>query len=225
MVWSGVQGNIPVRFDCNPGPSLTEYSNSIATSLDAFLSFFDEKVLEIIVKNTNKHAQGDISWIDLTSEELMAYLGVLVVVGITKSKKRSLESLWSTEHFFNTPFYNTVFSRDRFKSISSHLRFDDTSTRDARIKDTGDKLQAVREMSEALRECCIKAYNPSKYMTVDERLQAFRGKFFGKVYMSSKPGKFGIKFWIICDAQNSYVHNFQVYFPGKCYMFLLFFLV
>lgn len=210
-----MQKEIPERFECNPGPSLTDYSENICTTLDAFLKLFDEKAIEIVVKNTNLHAQGDREWVDLTNEEFLAFLGIFVVIGITKSRKRSLESLWSTDYFFNIRFYNAVFGLKRFKAILSHLRFDDSNTRTSRVQETGDKLQAVRNFSDVVRENCMKAYNPSKRMTVDERLHAFRGNYFGKVFMALKPGKFGVKLWVICDTLNSYAYNFQVYFPGK----------
>lgn len=32
--------------------------------------------------------------------------------------------------------------------------------------------------------------------------------------MPSKPGKYGIKIWVLCDAKTSYVMNMQVY-TGK----------
>lgn len=148
-------------------------------------------------------------------------MGVFATIGVTKSRKRSIEALWAKDHLFNIPIYRTIFSRNRFKTILAHLRFDDTTTRAERIRATGDKLQAFREIIELIKANCIKAYDPSKWMTVDERLQAFRGKFFGKVYIMSKPGKFGIKIWVICDALNFYAFNFQVYFPGR-YHFLTF---
>lgn len=214
-VWSTVQTKSPERFECAAGPALTNYSQSIETPLDAFSKLFDDRVLDVIVRNTNLHGQNDPRWSDLDAEELRAMLGVLTVIGLTKSRKRPVEALWSKDHFLNIPFYRTVFPRRRFKSILAHMRFDDSTTRAKRIQETGDKLQAFRELIDLIRENCMKSYDPSRWMTVDERLQAFRGKFFGKVYIASKPGKFGIKIWVICDALNFYAFNFQVYFPGN----------
>ncbi|KAL7402948.1 hypothetical protein ABVT39_022285 [Epinephelus coioides] len=68
-------------------------------------------------------------------------------------------------------------------------------------------------------------YNPGPEVTVDERLVPFRGRCPFKVYIPSKPGKYGIKIWAACDARSSYAWNMQAYM-GKtstvtllCHMF------
>lgn len=49
-------------------------------------------------------------------------------------------------------------------------------------------------------------YNPGPYITVDERLVAFRGCCPFRQYLPSKPAKYGIKIWAA-----SYAFNMQVY--------------
>ena len=51
-------------------------------------------------------------------------------------------------------------------------------------------------------------------MTVDEQLCNTRGRCSFKSYIPSKPGKYGIKIWCICDAENAYFLNGQIY-TGK----------
>ncbi len=51
-------------------------------------------------------------------------------------------------------------------------------------------------------------------MTVDEQLVTFRGRCPFKQYIPSKPGRYGIKLWALCDSKTSYVWNVQVY-TGK----------
>ncbi|KAG5884531.1 hypothetical protein JTB14_029064 [Gonioctena quinquepunctata] len=55
------------------------------------------------------------------------------------------------------------------------------------------------------------------HMTVDEQLGSNRGRAPFRVYMKSKPDKYGIKLWALCDAANAYTHNLQVYLgePNK----------
>ena len=48
-------------------------------------------------------------------------------------------------------------------------------------------------------------------MTVDEQLVAFRGSCPFKIYIPSKPGRYGIKLWALCDSKTYYCLNLQPY--------------
>ena len=52
---------------------------------------------------------------------------------------------------------------------------------------------------------------PLKFVTCDEQLLTFRGRCPFKQYIPSKPGKYGIKLWMLSDSQTSYVCRLQVY--------------
>ena len=49
------------------------------------------------------------------------------------------------------------------------------------------------------------------FRTIDEMLLKFSGRFSFRQYMPSKPGRYGIKFWILADAQNHYCYNAMPY--------------
>lgn len=51
-------------------------------------------------------------------------------------------------------------------------------------------------------------------MTVDEQLCNTKGRCSFKSYIPTKPGKYGIKIWCLCDATNAYFLNGQIY-TGK----------
>ena len=46
---------------------------------------------------------------------------------------------------------------------------------------------------------------------VDEQLVTFRGCYPFRQYMPSKPGKYGIKIWVICDSISHYELKMDVY--------------
>ncbi|KAL6465955.1 hypothetical protein MHYP_G00260880 [Metynnis hypsauchen] len=50
-------------------------------------------------------------------------------------------------------------------------------------------------------------YNPGPEVTVDERLVPFRGHCSFKVYIPSKPGKYGIKIWEYAGAAEKKAHH------------------
>ncbi|CAF4667199.1 unnamed protein product, partial [Rotaria sp. Silwood2] len=55
---------------------------------------------------------------------------------------------------------------------------------------------------------------PSGNLTVDEQLVPFRGRCSFVQYMPTKPAKYGIKFWVLCDADSRYVLALELY-TGK----------
>ena len=48
------------------------------------------------------------------------------------------------------------------------------------------------------------SFTPGVNLTVDEQLVTFRGRCSFWQYIPSKPGKYEIKFWVICDSTTSY---------------------
>ncbi|KAL6487781.1 hypothetical protein MHYP_G00044070 [Metynnis hypsauchen] len=70
-----------------------------------------------------------------------------------------------------------------------------------------DKLAAIRKIWDMWVERLPLMYNPGPEVTVDKRLVPFRGLCSFKVYIPSKPGKYGIKIWAACDARSSYAWN------------------
>ncbi|XP_035221231.1 uncharacterized protein LOC118194150 [Stegodyphus dumicola] len=54
-------------------------------------------------------------------------------------------------------------------------------------------------------------YCISEYCTIDERLEPFRGRCQFRQYIKSKPAKYGINIFALCDARTLYTHNLEVY--------------
>lgn len=61
---------------------------------------------------------------------------------------------------------------------------------------------------------CQKHYSVAEYVTIDEKLEAFRGRCPFKVYLPFKPAKYGIKVYALVDAKMFYTLNLEVY-TGK----------
>jgi len=100
-------------------------------------------------------------------------------------------------------------ARDRFQQISRVLHFDDASTR--RQMRTTDKLAPIRAVFDMWEATLEDAFVPFDNVTVDEQLLTYRGRCPFIHYVPSKPGKFGIKFWVLSDSKTSYVSRIQVY--------------
>ena len=93
----------------------------------------------------------------------------------------------------------------RFKFIFSRLRFDDKNTRDDH-RET-DALAPIRELWDTFIGNSQVSYTASDFLTIDEQLLGFREKFSARVYIKSKPAKYGIKIGTPNDAKTFHLYD------------------
>ena len=109
---------------------------------------------------------------------------------------------WSTKCLYQGLCARSIMSRDRFKALMSMLHVVDPAA-----EDETDKLWKVRSFIEHIRNQCKELYQPSQNVAIGERMVKSR-------HMPSKPGKFGLKLWVLADALNAYTCDFDIY-TGK----------
>ncbi|CAB3221039.1 unnamed protein product [Arctia plantaginis] len=148
---------------------------------------------------------------ETTISELDAFLGLLYIAGLNKSGRQNIKDLWRTDGT-GVDIFRTTMSLQRFYFLQNCVRFDDKSTRNERK--AIDNIAAIRSIFDSFVLNCQKAYIPHEYMTIDEMLWAFRGRCGFRVYIPSKPAKYGIKAYALVDAKSFYTFNIEVY-PGK----------
>lgn len=127
-----------------------------------------------------------------------------------RSHGEALESLWDDRK--GRPLFKSTMSLRRFQNISRVIRFDKKSDRSERR--FRDKLAPIRDFWSRWETNLRKIFNPGEYVTVDEQLVTYRGRCPFKQYIPSKPGKYGIKIWALCDVETNYAWSLQVY-TGK----------
>ncbi|XP_045074426.1 piggyBac transposable element-derived protein 4-like, partial [Coregonus clupeaformis] len=152
-------------------------------------------------------------WKAMDSTDLRAYVGLLILAGVYRSRGEAASSLWDAES--GRTIFRATMPLKVFHAYSRLLRFDDRQTRaERRAAGGGDKLAAVREVWDKWVERLPLLYNPGPDVTVDEQLVPFRGRCPFRQYIPSKPAKYGIKTWVACDSKSSYAWKMQVY-TGK----------
>ncbi|RWS03168.1 piggyBac transposable element-derived protein 4-like protein, partial [Dinothrombium tinctorium] len=231
--WSTVEPGIITNdvYDLSlPDAGLTEYSSAIEKRVDAFNLLFDDQIIETMVAETNRKATATISsnlWTPTDAHEIRAFLGVLTIAGALNVQKRDSTNHWNLHCVLRQPIFAMAISKNRFDSIRRFIRYENFNTRRQRQVITVpnpnnpdesiqvlDRIVHIRDIFERFVQNCKKAYYPNKCVTVDEQLLGYRGKCKFKVYMASKPDKYGIKIWALCDSENFYVYNLKIY-TGK----------
>ena len=194
-----------------PGPTRMAVTR-VTDIKSAFELVMPNSIQKIILEMTNLEGRRVFGekWKELDKTHLDAYLGLLILAGVYKSKDESTASLWGAET--GRAIFRATMSLETFHIFSRVIRFDNRETRAGRRE--RDKLAAVRTVWDKWVEQLPLLYNPGPNITVDERLVAFRGRCPFRQYMPSKPAKYGIKIWAACDAKTSYALNMQVY-TGK----------
>jgi hypothetical protein len=154
---------------------------------------------------------GSSDW-NLSREELLAFIGLLFIRGATAASKLELESLWSNT--WGLPIFKDTMSRNKFRKIMAFLRFDEKSTRSERIGN--DKFCMISEIWDRVISNGRCYFSPSPQLTVDEQLLPSKTRCPYTQYIPTKPDKFGIKFWVLCDRDTKFVLNIKPYL-GKDY--------
>ena len=177
-----------IRF--SPGPTLTPSSEK-----NSFLLFFDEEMISQIHLYTNKRMTA-LRKKPFSYDEIHAALGIIIRAGADRDNLSSLNSLFDPKD--SRPYYRCAMSYNRFKLFLRHATMDNKSTR--RTRQADDKMAAVRDVWNLFQRNLLKYYVPSENLTIDEQLYGYRGYIPGRSYMATKPAKYGIKIFWICDV-------------------------
>lgn len=196
-------------------PGVRRPYRNVTSILEIWKLFFPDSVIDNIVQNTNKFIETSqenykrIRYARKTyRNEILALIGLLYFSGMQKSNHQNAEDLWKTDGT-SVELYRLTMSLFRFKFLLRHIRFDDKSTRDARKQI--DKLAPIRDLFEEFVSKCKEIYSISEYATIDEKLEAFRGRCGFKQYIPSKPNRYGIKIFALADSKTYYCSNLEVY--------------
>ncbi|XP_012224550.2 piggyBac transposable element-derived protein 4, partial [Linepithema humile] len=195
-----------------PGPI-----NINASTIEEYWDLLiNNEMIELIVEHTNKKIE-DVCAKDMAADkdmqtyhhltdvaEMRAYLGMLYYSGLWKQSSLNYERLWDRSN--GTTVYRCVMSRTRFMFLSTCLRFDEKN-----IRDNADKFAPICKLWNSFINNCQQYYKPHNNCTVDEQLLGFRGRCSFRMYIKSKPDKYGLKIISLNDASTSYMYNAMPY--------------
>ena len=150
------------------------------TASEVFGLMFTPSFLDTIVKQTNLYAEQVMggekyaSWEKITREELRAYLGFCILMGLVRLP--AIDDYWSTDPTLHySPIADRI-SRDRFREISRYLHFVDNTTLQERGTPGYDRLGKVRPVIDHLSKKFTEIYEPHKEVAVDEAMIKFTGR-------------------------------------------------
>nr|CAH7714459.1 unnamed protein product [Callosobruchus chinensis] len=180
--------------------------------IDYFKVYFNNNICKMIIDESNLYATQQNTQLCLTTEELDAFLGILIVLGFHSLP--TMRSYWSTNENFHVERVSKVFSLKRFLKITRYLHINNNEKMPQPGTPSFDKLYKLRPLIDHLTSVFQTAFTPYRHLSVDESMCAFKGRTTLKQYMPMKPIKRGFKIWALACATTGYLLNFQIY-QGK----------
>lgn len=194
----------------------------LANPMAIFKQIVTPEMVNIIVRQTNRKAKDIIDnwnwnhsaskpkvWEPTNEKEMYAFFGLLLYSGLFKTNTQPTKELWAPYHF---DLFKATMSLKRYNILLRYIRFDDGTTRAQRLLTS--KSAAIDDIWLMMSANLERAYVPGANLTVDEQLFPFRGRTRFTQYIPSKPAKYGIKIWWICDAKSHYPLKGRIY-TGK----------
>jgi hypothetical protein len=226
-----------LRFHFEQGP--LQMPSEGRSCMDFFEAFMEERMFDHIAEETNRYAsakmqeQGNDSfersqheqykprarlncWKPITVPELKVFVAHLIIMGLVR--KPDIEMYWSGAPFTKTPFFGVYMSRDRFTAILSNLHVNDDTDNPAYPDPGHDALAKVRNFIEMMDRNFLHVYKPEQNISIDEGSMPWKGRLRFRQYNPSKPARFHVKLFQVCEASSSYVVGYKVFTgTGSCH--------
>ena len=168
--------------------------------------------MEYFVQQSNLYAEQIKINLQLTVEELKAFLGILIVMGLDHLP--SLRLYWSRDRNFHKDRITEVFPIKRFLKVLRCLHLNNNQIMPARGTPAFDKLYKIRPLITHFSQVYSESFTPSRNVAIDESMIGFKGRTSLKQYMPMKPVKRGFKVWALACSETGYLYAFDIY-QGK----------
>ncbi|XP_005091357.1 piggyBac transposable element-derived protein 4 [Aplysia californica] len=190
-----------------------------SSALDCLSVLLDREVKQVIVTFINDYAEKRIAeksgnfsprsvfarWKKITVKEFDKFMAVLILIGL--DRRPAISDYWSMSPEFCTAWYHSMFPRQRFQDIYHSMLH--AGDKDAEGK---DKIEPFMNL---LLGKFRGAFYPFQELSIDEMVIGFKGRWQFKQFNASKPSKYHIKTFGLCDSSTGYVMNILTYFGAN----------
>ncbi|XP_039752296.1 piggyBac transposable element-derived protein 4-like [Pararge aegeria] len=202
-----------------------EHTGSVESHLNpynAFRSFWDDSILQVIVDDTNRNASRiqsatfQAGWHPTNIHELLCLFAFWMMTGVIRMP--TIRRYFSSNSLLRTEAFSRITTPKRYDSLNRALHFVDTSPELSDPTNSGvaisDPMYSLRPIIDHLYNKFQSYYVLSKDICIDESLTLWIARLKFKQYIRSKAAKFGIKTFELCESSTVYLWSFLVY-TGK----------
>ena len=164
-----------------------------------------------VTKQPSRHARMNL-WYDTAAEEMKKFVGLTFLMGLVD--KAQLRNYWSTDPLIYTPSFQDAMPRDRFLNLLSFIHLVDNEQAIPRSQDGFDPLYKIRPIYDIVSSRFRDLYRPTQHVCIDEAMVPWKGRLNFKQYIPSKPDRFGVKLYALCESESKYMVDFDIYTAG-----------
>lgn len=154
-----------------------------------FRLFFNDEVINLILHFSNTYAQQKNRAGDITRDELLCFIGVLLLSGYVPLPRKVM--FWQNRSDTNNKLVCEAISRDRFQYIMSNIHFNDNTQ-----LNEADRYSKIRPLFDILNEKFFEHAPVEENHSIDESMVPYFGRHGGKQFIRGKPIRWGYKFWV-----------------------------
>ncbi|KAI4455521.1 transposase is4 [Holotrichia oblita] len=160
------------------------------------------ELLSTIVEQSNKYPLQKNTSLDLFTDELHVFLGILLFSVYGKYPNRRI--YWSNEDDVPKIVQDSM-RLNRFEKILKHIHFSGNA---ALVQE--DRLYKIRPLIDKLAKNLRQHGGLQEHLSIDESMVSYYGKHYAKQYIRGKPIRFGFKNWALCTNEG-YMVGFDIY--------------
>lgn len=182
-------------------------------------------IIDILVEETNRYAHQIRNsnnlkpnsrlkkWEDVSHEEMSAFLGLWLSMGILR--KPTMASYWYESQqtwLYNTPTFTKIMRRDRFQIILQCLHANNNAGALPRGNPNHDPAHKVRRIFDLINKVFKEKYAAARDLTVDESMVGHKGRDYTVQYMPAKKAhRWGAKLWVLAESDTGYTLSIDLY--------------
>ena len=136
-------------------PGLTNGVAQLEDQLDFSLALFTSSMIRYICECTNKRLPDDKP--EITEDQLLSYIGVLLILGVTKKRNVDISEIWSPNSTHYLDYVTLTMSRTHFQTISRYITFDDVDTRTRE----DSKFHKMQHIFSQFQKTYVMLWNPT----------------------------------------------------------------
>jgi hypothetical protein len=218
-VVESADSDIPVFKGRIRGPTLpVGWAMDKKKPIDYFQLFITKDVTKQWISSTNsagKNLARGRKWTDITFDEMLAFLALVVFSGVVKYAERGMP--WESDPKYGNEWVKSTMSKVRFDSILTRWSYVDTtmiSNVERASKNKDNCFWTVQKFLDSFAEHCRSYYKPYGRVNVDEGVFGFKGRHRARCYNPNKPEKWHFKSYCLNCSTTGFLMNVFMY-QGK----------
>ena len=171
---------------------------------ELFRMYYDDDVRHLITEESVRYArQKNNQSFTLSDSDLDVFMGIFLLSGYHSLPRERL--YWCRDEDVGVRYVSSTMSRNRFLDVKRHLHLADNNK-----INKNDKLYKVSQFLSLINAKLQQHGVFSQYLSIDEQMVPYFGRHSAKMFIRSKPIRFGYKLWVLA-SDSGYPYKFDVY--------------